>query len=476
MRPKIYIFAILISIFLTNVINAQILYHQTFPISNKGFWVNQQNILQKDTSNVNWTLDISACKLEDKNDYIKTVSTSGGRLEANDCNGIAIWRTPWFDITDFNALKATVITSETGSSNSNTQKYIKVYYKTSPHDIHPLSEYYQVSGNWKKATITGNLPQSESIQLQIEMCNYYAGDKVILNEVILENGDIDEPEPQQPLANNSILINEILYNPFSGGVEFVELINNGEHPVDLSQLYLVKIKSTQQEKDPIAISPTRKLLHEGDIIALTPDVEILELQYPNACPSNFFKPEKFPQLNNAGAYLAILDANRDTIDKVSYTPSSHNPLISDSKGISLERNLSNNKPAWFSCTEENGWATPGCPNSNIPDSDREIHWKVSPEVFSPNSDGYNDMVQLNYELPQPGYVATIKVFNKNGSEITTLSNNQLLGTQGTISWNGSNKRGGTVESGIYIFLIELYNNTGQRKQFKKTCVLTRRTS
>ena len=476
MHPKIYIFAILISLFLTNVINAQIIYHENFPIPGKGFWVNQQKNQQKDTSNVNWTLDISASALEDQNDYVKTVSTSGGRLETNDNNGIAIWRTPWIKTSNRHNLKATVIVSETGSSSSTTQKYIKVYYKTAHQNIHPLSKHFQVSGNWKKETITGNIPQSETIQLQVEMCNYYAGDKVILNEVVLENVDSSDPEPQLPLARKSMLINEILYDPFSGGVEFIELINNSEQPIDLSQIHLAKITSPQQEENPPAISTTHKLLPAGDIIALTPDVSILELQYPHSCPSNFFKPEKFPRLTNTGTTLTIVNSAGDTIDKVSYSPSSHNPLISDSKGISLERNMTNTPLVWISSAEENGWATPGCPNSNIPGSFKEIHWKVSPEVFSPNSDGYNDFIEIQYELPQSGYVATIKVFNKNGYEITTLCNNQLLGTQGTVTWNGTNKSGRTVKSGIYIFLIELYKVTGQHQQIKKTCVLTQRSS
>jgi hypothetical protein len=46
-----------------------------------------------------------------------------------------------------------------------------------------------------------------------------------------------------------------------------------------------------------------------------------------------------------------------------------------------------------------------------------------------------------------------------------------LGTKGTYSWDGINADREKSRLGIYIIFVEVFDLTGNVKQYKKTCVL-----
>jgi len=104
-------------------------------------------------------------------------------------------------------------------------------------------------------------------------------------------------------------------------------------------------------------------------------------------------------------------------------------------------------------------------------SQTEGEFELVTQTFSPNSDGDNDFLVINYKLEKPGYVANIKVFDDEGFEITQLVSNGLLAADGLITWNGTNAEGNISEIGIYIVLAELFHPDGDVKNFKKVCVL-----
>ncbi|RLD82876.1 MAG: hypothetical protein DRJ10_04580, partial [Bacteroidetes bacterium] len=60
---------------------------ETFSTPEKGYWGGGSDM----TGVFTWTLDASACTLLDIDDYVKTIATSGGRMEARDIDGEAIW-------------------------------------------------------------------------------------------------------------------------------------------------------------------------------------------------------------------------------------------------------------------------------------------------------------------------------------------------------------------------------------------------
>jgi gliding motility-associated-like protein len=131
---------------------------------------------------------------------------------------------------------------------------------------------------------------------------------------------------------------------------------------------------------------------------------------------------------------------------------------------------------WHSASEDCGFGTPSYENSqHVEDHEPgKNKIKIVPEVFSPNNDGYHDVVQLYYEFDQPGYVANITIFDARGRIVRKLVNNELLGMEGSFTWNGLNDSNSIPVMGIYLFFIEIYDLKGNVSHYKRTCVLAKK--
>jgi flagellar hook assembly protein FlgD len=152
------------------------------------------------------------------------------------------------------------------------------------------------------------------------------------------------------------------------------------------------------------------------------------------------------------------------------------PLLNVTKGVSLERidfnRATGDKTNWHSASEAVGFATPGYKNSQYNDAketDNEI--AISPEIFSPDEDGMNDVVSINYHFSTPGYVANVTIYDSKGRLIKNLIRNELLGINGTFSWDGITEDREKARIGIYIIFTEVFDVSGNVKHYKNTCVL-----
>ena len=120
-----------------------------------------------------------------------------------------------------------------------------------------------------------------------------------------------------------------------------------------------------------------------------------------------------------------------------------------------------------------GYATPGRPNSqaqDAPGGNQEL--TITPEVFTPDDDGLQDFATLNYQLDQPGYAASVTVYDALGRLTRRLVRNETLPITGFLQWDGIDDRGRKAAVGYYILHVELFRPSGgERKEYKKTVVL-----
>jgi hypothetical protein len=154
----------------------------------------------------------------------------------------------------------------------------------------------------------------------------------------------------------------------------------------------------------------------------------------------------------------------------------HYPLLNYVEGVSLERTNFNaptqDASNWHSAAESAGFGTPAFLNSQFVaagETSEEI--SLEPEIFSPDNDGYNDIISINYRFPQPGYMMTVNVFNAGGQLVRDLVNNEYLGTEGTVNWDGIQDNQTKAPVGIYVFFIQVWDLEGNVKKFKRTGVL-----
>jgi hypothetical protein len=148
-----------------------------------------------------------------------------------------------------------------------------------------------------------------------------------------------------------------------------------------------------------------------------------------------------PTYNNGSGTVVFLGQTGDTLDLFNYDDALQFALLKSVDGVSLER-VDPNRPTsdnsnWHSAAEDVGYATPGYQNSQYaptPSANGSI--SIEPAIFSPDNDGYQDLLTIAYQFDEPGFVGTMKVFDIAGREVRTLMNNELLGTSGAVSWDG----------------------------------------
>ncbi len=469
--PKILIFFCL---FFNSTAQAQEIWRESFDVSGKGIWGNENVTIQSDFTGITtWTLEYANIKLQDAGDYAKTVTTSGGRFEVVDISSEIVWRSAIIDISEYLKTDIQLTASETGSNTNTSLKYLKTFYKLDNGAEIPFEINSENRGNWGSVTAEQNDLIGEKLQIVVRMANDFSADKVILDEVIV----IAEEKPLEPILPGDILISEVLFNPVAGGSDYVEIYNNSQKEISTNRLYLASRDSKMELTQVYPLSKSKMMFLPGNYLALTKDTSGVIPWFNIVCRACFLQMEKFPSYNNDFDYVVLLDEEMNVIDELFYSEKMHHLLLAEEKGISLERisftENTNDIKNWHSASTISGYGTPGYKNSQ-----EEIENVGSPKItfstesFSPNFDGYNDEYQINYELEKPGYVANISIFNSAGRFVMKLANNEILGTSGTITWNGEDQTGKRQNLGVYVVLVEIFNTSGEVYQYKDGVVLT----
>ncbi|MDR1180610.1 MAG: lamin tail domain-containing protein, partial [Bacteroidales bacterium] len=239
---------------------------------------------------------------------------------------------------------------------------------------------------------------------------------------------------------NDIIINEVLFNPKEDGVDFVEIYNRSNKIIDLRFLRLSSYKNDGSMDTGKVVSPSGTQLFPRQYMVLTTQPKTIQEQYYCPYPDNFIAMNSLPTYSNTQGTVILLH-NLDIIDLFTYHESMHYPLLKSTEGVSLERINFERKTQdnfnWHSAASTAGYATPGYKNSSYSDNITQTsYFEVYPELFSPDNDGYNDNVNIAYSFPQPGYRASIHIYNVAGKRLKTLVNNQLLETEGYFVWDG----------------------------------------
>jgi hypothetical protein len=282
--------------------------------------------------------------------------------------------------------------------------------------------------------------------------------------------------PLEPLPQD-IVVNEILFNPYSGGVDFVEIFNRSNKTFDLSKLWIANRNSTTLELNEFYRSSELSwLLFPNSYAVLTTDAELIGQFYYIENHEALVDIPKLPSYANDGGYVLLLSDTGEEIDDFAYTDDMHNPLLADTKGVSLERihpNMPTNlSSSWQSAAQTAGFATPTGKNSQFTEpTEAKDEFSLSSKVFSPDGDGYQDYVMINYELPESGYIANIMVFDSRGRRVKRLAANTTLGTSGSIKWDGTTDGGERATVGAYVVFVEAFDLKGNIKRYKKTVVV-----
>ena len=270
-----------------------------------------------------------------------------------------------------------------------------------------------------------------------------------------------------------VIINEVLFDPLTGGQDYVEIYNRSDRTVNLQNMALANYSDSIANVKTII--PSIWPLKAGEYATITKDSVVQMATYINHGIGNWIILSTLPSYNNDSSTVFLLLPNNEVTDKFAYTDKMHFPLLNPD-GVSLERidpNRPSNDPTnWHSAAEDFGFGTPGVRNSQVfvaglPDGEVS----TEPPIFSPDNDGYQDVLNVNYEFTEPGNVANIRFFDPRGRVVRTLVTNHLLGTTGTLSWDGVGDDGSKARIGVYVLLFEVWDARGNTRSIKKSVVL-----
>lgn len=90
--------------------------------------------------------------------------------------------------------------------------------------------------------------------------------------------------------------------------------------------------------------------------------------------------------------------------------------------------------------------------------------------MSPDNDGYEDVLQVNYEMIEHGLIADFTIYDDRGREVAKVLDSELLGIQGTFIWDGVRNDNTKASIGVYVAVFEAWSLDGgviftQRKAF-----------
>jgi hypothetical protein len=305
------------------------------------------------------------------------------------------------------------------------------------------------------------------------MANHYSNDKVTLDDIRVWH----EQEPVPPLSKDDIIITEVLFNPFPGGKDYVEIFNPGNEKLVIDYLYIANRDEELELKQIKPVFNSRFELLPQSFLVLTTDSQDIIQNYLTCCPESVQEVDNLPAFNIDEGYVVLLNEELLIIDEMYYNEKMHSPFLRNYKGVSLERvsvkNASYNEKNWQSASSAAGYGTPGCKNSQQADPDNNSPVvKFQPDSFSPNLDGFNDEFIISYALGKPGFTGNIKIFDKSGRFVLSLVENEILGTSGEFTWDGTGQTGKRQPLGIYIVTVEFFNYDGEIYRWKDSVVLT----
>ncbi len=275
-----------------------------------------------------------------------------------------------------------------------------------------------------------------------------------------------------------LVINEVLFDPFStASTDFVEIYNRSEKIIDLNGWLLADFDENKDTLDgfqEIATEP--RAILPGEFVVVNRDNADLLEHYPTRDENTFIEISSFPSYPNDAGSVVLMNDSAQLIDRFDYDANLHHVIIKDPEGVSLER-LDYERPTddetnWHSAAETVGFATPGLENSQfVTSTNFSENVVLEPQTFSPDNDGFDDVLNINYQFDQPGAVANIEIVDTEGRPVYTLTQNEVLATQGTVTWDGATNNGLKARSGMYIVYFEIFDEQGNTERFKKVCVL-----
>ena len=275
------------------------------------------------------------------------------------------------------------------------------------------------------------------------------------------------------VVEGDIILNEIMFNPLTGGSDYVEIYNKSDKILDLQDLQLANWSDSIANIKPI--STVQRLILPQTYVLITEDTLDIQNDFSIYGIGTLFESNDIPTYNNDSGTVYLLSKDELILDYFNFDEDFHFSLLSTNDGKALERISfvapTNDPSNWHTAAETVEWGTPGYENSQLFIANPTGTVTVDPKMFSPDSDGYNDVVTITLDLQTTENVVDIEIYDNQGRLIRRLEDNYFAGNTTTFTWDGINDEGEKALIGTYVILISVVDDTDRQSQFKEVVVL-----
>jgi hypothetical protein len=272
------------------------------------------------------------------------------------------------------------------------------------------------------------------------------------------------------------LINEVMYDPVDGGNEYFELYNPQDAYLDLSDLRYRVSACGSMEGKLVELSGDSHLLPPGGFAVFTKSSRVLCEEWELGRRVDVVEVPQWRTLPNGGAELQLTGRAGEVLDKFCYHDSLHHDMVGVTTGVALERIHSGTCMAlsqcWTSAAASVNYGTPGSRNSQdrLLEHDRTAVLGLYPEVFSPDNDGFEDMMEISLPEGDQQMLIDICITDTDGVRVRDIIFRGIRGTSDTFYWDGQDNSGRIVLPGIYVVHVVTSGERG-RKVVQKACAV-----
>jgi Lamin Tail Domain/CHU_C Type IX secretion signal domain len=278
------------------------------------------------------------------------------------------------------------------------------------------------------------------------------------------------------LADNPVqgdlVINEILFDPITGGSDFIELYNRSSKVLNLKDYSIANFDNDTISNNKIITQ--NYTLFPNEYIVLTADSAYVRNTFPATISGTFYQMS-LPSLNNDSSTIYLIDPSNLLLDKVSYKADWQFSLLDVTENKTLERidpaGISNDKSNWHTAAEPIGFGTPGGKNSQFQSVIADGVFNTDKPAFSPDNDGFEDVIFFNLNQETGDNVVQLTIYDDFGRTVKKIWQSELIGTDNSVSWDGVNDNGIKTPIGVYFAVVSSFN-TQNGKTFSKRIAFT----
>jgi hypothetical protein len=288
---------------------------------------------------------------------------------------------------------------------------------------------------------------------------------------ILKNFNLEIRRPTSP-SPSQLIIHEVLSNPHSGKVDFLEIRNISDSFLCLDGIMIAQNRDflSWPYQDWVQIPHRGFLIAPDSVFVLCENCRDAVSYYGYSDSFNCIPLDDFIKIPDEGSWIVLLDSSVDLgmIDSSSIREGFHHPLLRNMDGHSLQRHFpsiqGNQADQWYSTSQDMGGASPGKLNasaqSDIAVLIRDSLFYTHPDWFSPAS-GLGGTCKYVIQTKASVSTAFLEIYHSNGSLVKNLLNNKLVGPVYEGLWNGLDNFGNLVSPGNYIFRLQLIQPNGR---------------